>query len=277
MIFGLKIKAGTIKVGGSDMHYVAFGKGTQPLVIIPGLGDGLRTVKGTGMIMAAVFRSYATDYRVWICSRKNDLESGFTTRDMAREQAEAMDKLNIDRACVMGVSQGGMIAQWLAVDYPEKVARLVIAISLSRQNAINKDVVGKWILLAEQERYGELAIDTMEKSYTEKYLKKWRSIYWLVKKTGKPVSKERFLIQASSCLTHDAYGELARIQCPTLVIGGGSDKIIGGPEVQQEMADAIPGSTLIIYPGYGHGVYAETRDFNVKVLSFLKSSDHGEG
>jgi len=273
MIFGLRVKEGTIQVGGSDMHYVAFGKGTKPLVIIPGLGDGLRTVKGTGRVMALSFRSYARDYRVWIFSRKNELESGFTTRDMAREQAEAMEQLNIDNAYVMGVSQGGMIAQWLAIDYLQKVARLVVAISLSRQNAIIEEVVGNWIQLAEQERYGELAIDTMEKTYTEKYLRRWRPFYWFVKKAGKPASKARFLVQANSCLTHDAYSELARIKCPTLIIGGDSDKIVGGSEVQQEMADAIPDSNVIIFPGYGHGVYAETRDFNMKVLSFLDSSD----
>ncbi|MDO9535331.1 MAG: alpha/beta hydrolase [Bacillota bacterium] len=264
------VKEGTIQVGGSDMHYVAFGKGTTPLVIIPGLGDGLRTVKGTGLLMWLIYRKYAREYRVWIFSRKNELEPGFTTREMAREQAEAMDKLNIQSAYIMGVSQGGMISQWLAVDHPQKVSKLVIVVSRSRQNETVQEVVGNWIKMAEQERYGELAIDTMEKAHTEKYLRKWRPFYWLVKRTGKPVSKERFLIQANSCLTHDAYGELDKIKCPTLVIGGGDDKIIGGPESQQEMADAIPHSRLILYPELGHGAYAEAKDFHTQVLDFLR-------
>ena len=40
---------------------------------------------------------------------------------MAADVAEAMETMNLDTAYVMGISQGGMIAQWLAEDFPEKV------------------------------------------------------------------------------------------------------------------------------------------------------------
>lgn len=264
------IKEGAIQVGGSDMHYLAFGSGTTPLVIIPGLGDGIRPVKGTGLVMRMIFRKYAKYFRVWIFSRKNHLEPGFTTREMAREQAEAMEKLNIQSACVLGVSQGGMISQWLAIDHPQAVTKLVIAVSLSRQNKIIQEVVRNWIEMAEQERYGDLAVDTLEKTYTQHNLRKWRPFYFLVRKTGKPVSKERFLIQANSCLTHDSYGELPKITCPTLVIGGGADQIVGGEEVQLELVNALPQGKLILYKDLGHGAYSEAKDFNARVLEFLK-------
>ncbi|MTI96928.1 MAG: alpha/beta hydrolase [Firmicutes bacterium] len=266
-----RAKNGKVQVGGSDMHYNVFGKGTEDLVIIPGLGDGLRTVKGMAIVMATVFRSYGREHKVWLFSRKDKLEANMSTRDMARDLAEAMDQLDIKSAKVMGVSQGGMISQWLAVDFPQKVRKLAIVVSVSRQNETLQRVVNSWIEMAEQKRYGDLAVDTMLKTYSEKGLKKWRPFFWLVKMTGKPQSQERFLIQANSCLTHNAYPELSKIQCPTLVIGGAQDNIVGGEEVQKEMAEAISNSQLHIYPELGHGAYEEAKDFNNRVLEFFKS------
>lgn len=268
IMFG-KIKEGTIQIENSHMHYAAFGKGSRPLVIIPGLSDGLRTIKGTGLLLWFLYRSFAKEYRVWVFSRKNELEPGMTTREMARDQAAAMDKLEIKGAQMMGISQGGMISQWLAIDYREKVDRLVLVVTLSRQNETIQKVVRGWIALAEQELYGDLAVDTMEQAYSEKALRKWQPFYWLVRRTGKPVSKERYLIQANSCITHNAHAELKKIICPTLIIGGGEDKIIGGAGVQQEMADNITDNQLVLYPDLGHDAYT-AGDFNGRVLDFLQ-------
>jgi len=266
-MFG-NIKTGNIPIGESQMQYVVFGKGTRPLVIIPGLSDGLRTVKGTGLILWYLYRKFAREFQVWVFSRKNKLKSQMTTREMAKEQALAMDKLKLNKACIMGVSQGGMIAQWLAIDHPQKVDKLVLVVTLSRPNNTIQSVIGHWIDLAEKEQYEKLAIDNMEKNYSEKNIKKVRPFYWFIKKTGKPVSKERFIVQAISCLTHNAYEELSKIKCPTLIIGGGADKIIGAVEVQEEMAKAIPDSKIIIYPELGHDAYTK-KDFHQIVLDFL--------
>ncbi len=259
-----------VEINGTDMDYVSFGRGDKILVMIPGLSDGIKTVMGTGLMLRYIYRFLARDYRVYVFSRKNKLEKGYTTRGMARDLAQALDKLHIAPANVLGVSQGGMIAQWLAIDYPEKVLKLVIAISVSGQNEILQEVIKSWIKMASDERYDDLAIDMLEKTHSDSYLKKVRPFYWLVKRISKPQSKERFLIQAESCRTHDAYRELKKINCPAFVIGGGSDRVVGGLEVQQEMADAITGSRLFIYPHLGHGAYAEANDFGERICSFFK-------
>lgn len=259
----------SVQIKDSKMHYICFGRGSQPLIIIPGLSDGLKTVKGTGPILWFTYRFLANSFRVYVFSRKEPLEPGCSTREMAADLAEAMDLVSIKNAMVMGVSQGGMISQWLAIDYPEKVDRLAIVISLARQNITFQEVISSWIDMAEREAYDELAVDMMEKNYTEAYLEKVRPFYGIIKKISRPKSKQRFLIQAESCRTHDSYSELPAIKCTTLVIGGGADKIVGGSETQQEMADAIKNSTLHIYPDFGHGVYAEAKDFGSRIFDFF--------
>jgi len=264
------IEESSVEVDSSTMDYVSFGRGDKALVIIPGLGDGLKTVKGTGLMLWYIYRFLSRDYKVYVFSRKNELKTGYTTRDIAQDLAEAMEKLDITSSAVMGVSQGGMIAQWLAIDYPAKVDRLAIVISLARQNETVQEVIGSWVEMVREERYAELAVDMMEKSHTEKYLKRVRPFYWLIKRISKPQSKKRFLIQAQSCLTHDAYQELSAIKCPTFIIGGAADRIVGGEAVQQEIAAAIPDSELFIYPDLGHGAYVEAKDFGERIYNFFK-------
>ena len=132
----MNAKNGKISVGSSDMDYVRFGRGEKVLVFLPGLGDGLTTVKGTALPMAVMYRIFSKDYTVYMFSRINDLPAGYTTRDMARDQAEAMDVLGIKKADIVGVSMGGMIAQYMAIDHPEKVGKLVLAVTSAQPNPI---------------------------------------------------------------------------------------------------------------------------------------------
>ena len=126
----------TLSINGKTMDYVTFGTGNQPLVIIPGLGDGLKTVKGMAMPFSITYRKLAERYKIYVFSRINELRQGYTTRDMAADVAEAMETLNLDAAYVMGISQGGMIAQWLAVDFSERVQRLILAVTTAKPSQL---------------------------------------------------------------------------------------------------------------------------------------------
>ena len=67
------------------------------------------------------------------------MKQGYTTQDMAADVAEAMETLNLDTAYVMGISQGGMIAQWLAVDFPERVQRLILAVTTAKPSQLARE------------------------------------------------------------------------------------------------------------------------------------------
>lgn len=261
---------GKVKVGRTDMDYIAFGRGQKSFIIIPGLGDGLKTVKGTKILLAMMYKLFAKEYKVYVFSRKNHIEEGCSTRDMAEDQKIAMKNLGIKNAYIMGISQGGMISQYLAIDYPEMVDKLVIGVSVSKQNDIMQKAIKNWITLAENNDYRNLIIDTMEKTFTEDKLKKYRAFYPIVTKFGKPKNFNRFIVQANACLHHNAYDELDKIKCSTLVIGGDSDKVVG-ENASKEMAERIDKSRLILYKGLGHGAYEEAKDFNQQVLKFLIS------
>ena len=263
-------KNGRIQIGNTEMDYIRFGTGERILVMLPGLGDGLRSVKGTALPMAFLYRTFAKAFTVYAFSRKNTLHQGYTTREMAEDQAQAMEQLGISKADVLGVSMGGMIAQHLAIDYPEKVNKLILTVTSARPNPILRSSIGEWVSCAKRGDHTALMASNVRRIYSEEYCRKNQWLIPIMGKLTKPKSYDRFFIQADACLKHNAYESLHRIQAPTLVIGGEKDNALGGG-ASHEIAAQIPGAELRMYEQWGHGLYEEARDYNRIVLSFLNA------
>ena len=251
---------------GAD--YIRFGTGKKTLIMLPGLGDGLRTTKGTALPMALYYRSLTKDYTVYMISRKANLPEGHTTRDMARDLKEAVEELGISKASLVGVSMGGMIAQHFAADYPELVEKLVLVVTCGRENPILLESLEEWVACAARGDHRALMDSNLRRIYSENYYRKNK---WMVPLTGaltKPGSYERFFIMAEACRSHNAWEALPSIGAPTLVIGGERDLSLGG-EASREIADRIPGAKLKMYPQWGHGLYEEAKDFLPTLMAFL--------
>ena len=252
------------------MDYVTFGKGNQPLVIIPGLGDGLQTVKGMAMPFSITYRKLAERYKIYVFSRINELRQGYTTRDMAADVAEAMETLNLDAAYVMGISQGGMIAQWLAVDFPERVQRLILAVTTGKPSQLARERIENWQKLSQSGNFKHLMLDIAQHSYTQKSYQKWRLLYNVMGIFCRIKDKQRIDIQSVSCLKHDSLDFLEKINCPTLIIGAEKDDVLGvdgSLGLHQHLKD----SQLTILPECGHALYEQNKDFQKRVLVFLES------
>lgn len=260
-------KNGCVTIGNTGMYYAAFGEGQKKLVVLPGLSDGLATVKGKAWILALPYRKFLQDYTVYMFSRKNDMPEGYTIRDMADDQAQAMERLGIDSAYVLGVSQGGMIAQCLAIDHPERVAGLILAVTAPSANAAAQAAVSGWIGMAKRGDHTALMVDTAEKMYSEAYLRKNGRFFPLIARFTKPRNYDRFLKNADAILGFDVRKELAKIMCPTLILAGKNDHIVGN-DAANELHGGITGSQLHVYEGLGHGAYEEAKDFYDRVLDF---------
>ena len=260
------VKERKLTLGGMDFDYITFGSGAKPLVMIQGLNT--RGIKGAGFSLAYMYRIFARDFRVYLFDRRPVVEDGFTVREMASDVAMAMDSLGISGAAVFGVSQGGMIAQYLAIDRPDLVEKLVLAVTLSRNNETVIRVVESWIRMARQGEMGRLVADMAEKMYSESYIKRYRPFLPLLTVLQKPKDVERFAILAKACLTCDTYELLDRIQCPVLVLGGAKDQVVTG-EASLEIAEKL-GCQLHLYENLGHAAYEEAQDFNGRVYDFLQ-------
>ena len=263
-------KGKTLYFNNKSMDYVTFGKGKKYLVIIPGLGDGLQTVKGMAQMLALAYREFAKVYKVYVFSRINELPENYTTRNMAADVAEAMEVLNITSAYVMGISQGGMIVQWLAVDFPEKVERLILTVTTAKLSDIGMNRISRWLDLSQKESYKELMFDIASHSYTTKSFGKFKYLYRIMGIFGRVKDKQRIAIQAVSCLKHDSLAVLEKINCPTLIIGAEKDNVLG-VEASLELHQLVKDSQLTILQECGHALYEQNKNFQNRVLVFLES------
>ena len=262
-------KNGKVPVGDTQMRYVRFGHGEKNLVLLPGLSDGLTTVWGKALLLARPYTMFFDRYTVYVFSRKDRLPAEYTIRDMAADQAEALRTLGIERASVMGVSQGGMIAQYLAAGYPALVEKLVLAVTAPDANETVRDNVSRWIGYAQQGDHRQLMIDTAEHSYSPAKLKQLRRLYPVLGLVGKPADYGRFLTNARAILAFDANAELEKINCPTLILGGAGDRTVG-IAASHALHDRIAGSELYIYENLGHAAFEEAKDFNRRVYRWLE-------
>ena len=263
MLYGAKELK--LTANGMQFDYIRFGSGKKPLIMIQGLNT--RGIKGAALSLAYMYRIFAKEYTVYLFDRRPVVSDGITVRDMAADIASAMDALGLRNADVFGTSQGGMIAQYLAIDRPDLVRRLVLAVTLSRNNDTVKQVVGDWIEMAERGDMKRFVLDMAEKMYSETYVKKYRLLMPLLTILQKPKDVHRFVILAKSCLTCDTYDILDKIKCPTLVIGGKQDKVVSGV-ASEEIAEKL-GCALHMYENLGHAAYEEAQDFNQMVYDFL--------
>lgn len=260
-----------IRLPEGEMPCAAFGRGSRTLVLLPGLGDGLKSAKGMALPLAWMYRAFAKDFRVLVLSRMIPLAEGATTRDMAAHVARALKQLEVEKAAVVGVSMGGMIAQHLAIDYPQLVKSLVLTVTCPGPNPILEESVTSWADMARRGDHRALMVDNGKRIYSDGYLKKYGWMFPVAARFSKPRSYRQFLIMAEACRTHDARESLGQITAPTLVIGGEQDKCLGG-QASRELAAAIPGAKLKMYREYGHGAYEEAADFQPILLEFLKKT-----
>ncbi len=260
------VKEQKLNLNNFQIDTIRFGTGKKNLMLIQGLNTN--GIKGAGLSLAWMYRIFARDYTVYLFDRRPEVPEGMTVREMAGDVAEAMDALGIQNADVLGVSQGGMIAQYLAIDRPDLVNKMVLAVTLSRNNDTVRSVIEKWIALTVQEDWKQLVTDMAEKMYSDTYLKRYRPMLPLLTLLQKPKDAQRFVHLAKACLTCNAYAGLDKIQCPVLVIGGQQDKIVTGA-ASEEIARKL-NCEVCLYDNLGHAAYEEAADFNQRVYNFLR-------
>lgn len=259
------VRESRLLLPGVQMDYISFGRGAKSMIMIQGLNTN--GIRGSGLMLSFMYRLFAKDYTVYLFDRRADVPDGITVRDLAADVALAMDALNLSGADVLGVSQGGMIAQYLAIDRPDLVHKLVLAVTLSRSNATLTQAIDAWIRLTLQGDMKALVADMAARMYSAAYVRRYRPFMPLLAIVQKPKDVQRFITLAKATLTCSAYDELDKIHCPVLVIGGMLDQVTSAI-ASREIAEKL-GCPIHMYSDLGHTAY-EDKAFNQRVLAFFK-------
>ncbi|WP_347095712.1 alpha/beta fold hydrolase [Streptococcus salivarius] len=252
------------------VDYVTFGQGDKVLVIITGLSlQGLSDM--SDLAIYSLFYRFAKEYKVYIFDRKDHIEEGISIENMADDLYHSLQELHIANASIIGMSQGGMIAQLFAIKYPQKVKKLVLALTLSRNNAVSRETIGGWIEMTENNDMDQLNKDSMSKSFSSPVLKKLYVINRLFLKSVSKEKRNRFVCLAKSILEFDCHKSLDKITCPTLVLGAKKDLVLGVVGAR-ELANSIPKASYYEFSKQGHAAFIESKQFNKMILEFLRKN-----
>lgn len=248
------------------MKYIRFGSGKKNYVIIPGLS--VHSVLGLWKAIEESHRAFTKEYTVYLFDRPEVLNPGCTIREIARCTAEAMADLNLVTADVFGASMGGMIAQYIAIDHPKLVHKLILGSTCAKPGGTARQVIREWMNLAKAHREEDLLESFVDKVYSQNTLAVHRQALILGNRGIRPAEYQRFIIQSNACLDFDSSEELHKIQCPTLVLGSKGDQVL--TEVgSQQIAEVLHCEMYLYDEPYGHGVYDEAPDYKARCLEFL--------
>ena len=258
----------TVSFNGKQLRYCAFGTGAKPFVILPGLSIN-RVVESAGAVEDG-FAAFKEDYTVYLIDRIDNPPEGYSVEDMADDTAQAMSLIGIEKAVIFGASQGGMIAQVIAVRYPGLAGTLILASTTPRSVPGICGTIGGWIDLAENKKDCDLHMETFRTLFTEEFLSKYESV--LPSLCGDLTETERrdFITFAKACLNFDIENEIGKISCPLLITAAKKDRLI--PYTMSEIIAEKTGGELFIYEDYGHAVYDEAPDYRERLLTYLKKN-----
>lgn len=261
----------TVRDGDFSLGYIQFGAGERALVLLPGLN--FTEFAPLAEAIAAQYKKAAEKYTVYLFERPTDVCEGCQNSDIAEDTARAMRLLHLESADVVGFSQGGMIAQCLAAAHPELVRAVVLASSLSRNNATSKAVFDQWIAWAERHEALPILRDFARKLYTPALAESLIPGYEAMAPDITDAMLDRFAIFARACRDFDFYDRLHEIRCPMLAIGAENDTVLTA-EATREVAEKT-GCECFVYEGYGHAVYDEAPDYLDRLLDFFIRSSCG--
>ena len=206
------IKIETVTTNSFSMNYFRFGNGKNTLVILPGLS--VQSVMGSAKAVAGAYRCLTDDFTIWLFDRRNELPASYSVRDMARDMTVVLRVLGLDKVCVFGASQGGMIAMDMAISSPELLRKLVLVSTSARITDEKFRAIEEWTALAEAGKKKELYLAFGEAIYPKGLFESSKELLTAVSETVTDEELERFVILARGVKSHNVYDELEKIACP---------------------------------------------------------------
>lgn len=257
-----------IDVGDAEIHVEITGSGPD-LLLVAGLGG--RGVFWTNQIQAFAkkFRVITFDHRG--CGNSTPDKVVYGAEHMAKDVLALMDAMDIAEASLAGHSTGGAIGQHIALDHPDRLAKLVLSCSWAGPDTYLTELfrTRREILIS----CGPLAYLTMgtylamPSSHLQPQMTSARA--FMEERLAAFPGLEVELSRINAVYTHDLRSRLHLIKTPTLCIGSMDDQITP-PGFTEEMGQLIEGAETHLLDRGGHfSPIVSTEEYNKRVLEFL--------
>ena len=242
--------------------------GSPAVLLLHGLGaDGSSWGLQVPALSRAGFRPLAPDAPGFGSSPYDG--RGWNIRRVAGQMAGLLEQLGSRPAHVVGLSMGGVIAQQLALDYPQMIKKLVLVSTFS---ALRPDDLSGWayfirragaVLTLGMQAQAQVVARRVFPAPQDQPL---REMFLKVVSHADPHAYRRAMLSLG---LFDSSRRLGQIQAPTLVVTGANDTTVS-PARQRRLADGIPEARQVVIPQAGHAVSVDQPEqFNRVLLEFL--------
>lgn len=262
----MNFEVNSVDTSSFSMKYIKFGSGEKIYAVIPGIS--VKSITESAGAVCQAFSLFHNDYTVYVFDRAENIGAGCTIKDMADDTAEAMKQLGLKDIYLFGASQGGMIAQYIAIYYPSLIKKAVFGSTMPENNENSTKIINEWLEAAGE--YDRVKLNRLffRYVYSDEFLETYKAALSLLEQQGTKDELRKFYHLAKSCLEFNSVNELNKIKCPVLVIGSEKDKIFGG-DLSRKLAK-LCGGECYIYDGYSHAVYDEAPDYRTRIKEFFE-------
>jgi 3-oxoadipate enol-lactonase len=258
------------RIGNIEMYYEVHGSG-EPVVLIHGLSMDSSTWFNQVSVLSQNYQVVVFDNRG--VGQTDAPNEDYSTEMMADDAVALLKFLNVDNAHILGFSMGGMIAQIIALKYPELVRSLLLNTTAAQFPAKAKHLVQTWLRMLNE----NVSLETRIREgflwvYTNEFFEDDETVMASVNLAinhPHPLSTHGFAGQVAALMKHDTRSQISQISVPTLVLIGGDDIFIP-IEFSEELAAKILKAELVILERGGHNCWMEFPElFNQAVMQFL--------
>lgn len=240
-------------VEGVELYYERTGDG-EPLLLIQGM-SGTHLAWGRPFLSALEqsFSCLVFDNRG--VGSSSPAEAPFRIAELAADTAGLLDALGIERAHVLGISMGGMIAQQLALAHPERLLSLTLGCTYCGGPGAQVMEPTDFQNLAEAMASGDQ--ERMFRAMWELNLspgfraEESRYAEFAAMAASAPVPQQTIQLQLQAIVAHDTQARLPELQTPTLVIHGTADRVLPYPNGEL-IASLLPNAHLQTLEDVGH-------------------------
>lgn len=249
---------------GVRLHYDVAGDAGPFVLLLQGLGV---SAGHWGRLPERLLAGDRNRYRLLLPDNRCSGRSGatwrpFGMRRLAEDARAVLDHAGADRALVVGISMGGMIAQELALSHPTRVAGLVLASTAPGfVGGVSPGLRSLWTILRFPFIAGRWAPeDVLHASFFHPRPRAEVAAriaevveYWVPLRSSERMSLLSYLLQALAAASHSAWRRLPRLDVPTAVIAGLDDLFVPAGNATL-LASRIPGARLTLVPDCGHAL-----------------------
>jgi pimeloyl-ACP methyl ester carboxylesterase len=260
------------EVNGQRIYHEVHGDG-EPLLCVAGLTCDT-------LVWIPQVEAFSAAHRTVIFDNRDAGQSSMATgdyeiADMARDALALADELELDTFHLLGVSMGGAIAQEIALQSPDRVRTLTLAVTFPAGSAYARRLAEVWSARVETITREQHVDELMLLNHSEGFYDHPEMVEFIrtaMLNDPHPQPPDAFARQIAACGRHDARDRLGSLGMPVHVIGGEYDILVPVWK-SREIAERIPGSKLTVLPAAPHGLSVERADeFNAAVLEFIREA-----